>query len=79
MNFERRERLGPPDSWDGPHVWDGERWVPLTPQEDTRAGDQYDRPAQGAGFVLPAWLALVLGFALAILILGLLQHGPLGG
>ena len=76
MNFERRERLGPPESWDGPHVWNGERWVPLAPQDDARH-DQYDRPAHGAGFVLPAWVALVMGFGLAMLMLRLLEDGPL--
>lgn len=32
-----------------PHVWNGERWVPLTPQDDTRAVDRPDRSASGAG------------------------------
>ena len=75
MDFDRRERLGPPESWEGPHVWNGERWVPLTPQDDSRAVDHFDRPAPGAGFVLPAWLAIVMAFALAILVVLLLQHG----
>ena len=64
-------------SSDGRYVWDGERWMPISPPRkcywpaDPESGSiadtgHRDEPQPGAGVLLPAWTLLLLGLMVGL-------------
>jgi hypothetical protein len=74
MTNKARRSDHPLVSGDGKYRWNGQWWVPSTSQpRPHRLTLQPDAPQQGAGFVLPTWMVLLLGLIVGLGVLWVVE------